>query len=138
MDFLHTFDVMLNRIARYTWPMRILFFAVYAIVMCVQVYFKYSNIPVDCAGIDLEITVVSHVKTHPAVERSISKLNQADNLNVKVSKRYTHQTIFEIALSSLGDTQAFYNAAHSPLSNDTRLLHLHLLQSQLRGPPACC
>lgn len=126
---------MLCRIARNTWPIRILFLAVYAILFSVQLCLKYNAFPVNSQYTNVEISVARYTASQPAAEQKLDKQLVQKNSNIKVSKRYLHKGIYTSpAIFSLVTTT--FPVTTSPvLITEAACGQFYQLQHLLRGPP---
>jgi hypothetical protein len=102
----------------------------------VQVHFKYSHVQPANTGIDVDATAIRYIHAADSTEKSIVKFNKANTLSIKVSKRYVHQNIFEIFVTTLPVTRAFPSIRQLCTYPDSRLYQLFLSRPLLRGPPA--
>jgi hypothetical protein len=127
---------MLNRIARHTWLNCILFLIVYMVLFAVQVHFKYSIYHKNNSGLDLDATVINSSKGKCTVDRKIDINYKSNKLNVKVSKRYQHRTIYEFPLVTMPALNVFAGVTPAFVFSSARLCHSTLISSQHRGPPA--
>jgi hypothetical protein len=127
---------MLNSIARHTWPIRILFFAVYAVLFSVQVHFKYSKYHLRNTGIDIDATTIHIAKANVSSYNKIDINFKSNKLNIKVSKRYHHKDIYEVPGIGLPDLRVFAGKPVPFTFVSVRLCHPSLISSLHRGPPA--
>ena len=127
---------MLNSIARHTWPMRVLFFAVYIVLFCVQVHFKYSKYHRGNTGIDVDTTAIRFVKASVASYNKFEINFKSNKLNIKVSKRYHPQDIYEVPAVEIPVNRVFAGKPMPFTFTSVRLCHPALISSLQRGPPA--
>ena len=127
---------MLNRIARHTWLNGALFMTVYMILFAVQVHFKYSIYRRNNSGIDLDATAIRFDYNKCSVDRKVDINYKSNKLNIKVSKRYQHRTIYEFPLVTIPALNVFSGAAPDFVFSSARLCHSTFISSQHRGPPA--
>lgn len=127
---------MLNRIARHTWLNCVLFLTAYTILFAVQVHFKYSIYHKNNAGLDLDASAVRYSSGKWSADRKIDINYKSNKLNIKVSKRYQHKTIYEIPLITIPELRVFTGQETLLTISSVRLCHSTLISSHHRGPPA--
>jgi hypothetical protein len=127
---------MVNRIARHTWPNSILFLAVYVALFAVQLHFKYSVYHPNNSGLDIDASAVRYTSGKCSVDRSIETNYKSNKLNIKVSKRYQHKTIYEVPLIIVPAVRIFTRAATPFTFSSARLCHQDQPGNPHRGPPA--
>lgn len=126
---------MLCRIARNTWPIRLLFLAVYAILFSVQLCLKYNAFPVNNAGVDGKISAARYIASRPDADQKLDKQLVQKNSNIKVSKRYLHKGIYTSpVIISLVITTFPVTTSPVPVT-EPACGQFHQLQYLLRGPP---
>jgi hypothetical protein len=129
---------MLNRIARNTLPIRILFLAVYAILFSVQLHLKYDFLAIRHFHAKKEKVVVLNAETTSAKHRNIEQHFIKKEPNIKVSKRFLHKSIYEIPATESLITKAFPQIRPTAIFSVSRLCQLSMVRSLLRGPPTAC
>lgn len=127
---------MLCRIARNTWPVRILFFAVYAILFAVQLCLKYGAFPVNQPGVDVDVSVIRYSANPADAKQKLEKQLVQKNSNIKVSKRYLHKGIYTTPVIFSLVNKTFPVITSLVLLAEPARCQFYQLQHLLRGPPA--
>lgn len=127
---------MLCRIARNTWPIRILFLAVYAILFAVQLYLKYNASLVNNPG-DTDISVIHYTKALADKDKKLDK-QLVKNSNIKVSKRYLHKSIYTTPVIPSLVNKIFAVTTSPVIITEPAIRQFCLTQHLLRGPPSAC
>jgi hypothetical protein len=107
------------------------------VLFSVQVHFKYSKYHLRNTGIDVDATAIRFVKATSVVPYNKFEINfKSNKLNIKVSKRYHPQDIFEVPTIELPADKVFAGKPMPSTFTSVRLSHPSLISSPQRGPPA--
>jgi len=124
---------MLNRIARHTLPVCILFLTVYTALFSLQLHFKYKSLATPDK--DVRTSTIRYADRASA-GRKVDLNYKSFKYNVKISKRYQHKTAYEFPLVVIPEIRVFAGRHIHSACSSTSLCHLPLLSSPHRGPPA--